>query len=359
MALDLNSILEFAVRKGISDVHLKESRPPAYRVNSDLATQRGAMPLSKSDMTAFLDKVLVEDAQRRILAEEGNVDAAYELPGLARFRVNVFRQYTGLSMAIRVIPLVTKGVKELGLPPILEEIAKEHRGLVLVTGTTGSGKSTTLAAIMELINQTRAGHLLTIEDPVEFVLQEKKCTINQREVGANTCSFASALRAALRQDPDVILIGELRDKETIDIALQAAETGHLVLSTMHTIDAAETINRAVSVFPPHDQKQIRDLFASVLRWVVSQRLLDRRDGKGRIPAVEIFRQTPRLLELVQANAGQREIAEQLDKGHKVYGTQTFDLCLMELYRRKLITQENALQHCSNPSDFKLRVSGID
>ena len=358
MALDLDKILEFAVKKSISDIHLKQGRPPAFRVHGELAVHRGAMPLREDDVTGFLDKVLADDTKRAILAEDGNVDVAYSLEGLARFRVNVYRQYTGISLAIRTIPSDIKSIKDLGLPTVLEQIADEKRGLVLVTGPTGSGKSTTLAALMDHTNELLAGHIITIEDPVEFMIPEKNCTINQREIGAHAKSFASALRAALRQDPDIILIGELRDKETIEIALQAAETGHLVFSTMHTIDAAETLNRAVAVFPPRDQAAIRGLFADVLRWVISQRLLPTLDGKARVPACEVLKNTPRIRELILEQASAREIGETIEKGTKVYGTQTFDQCLMLLHRRKTITAEVALANCSNVADFKLRLSGI-
>jgi twitching motility protein PilT len=359
MALDLNKILEFAAQKKISDVHLKQGRPPAFRVNGNLTSQKGAIPLRQDDMTGFLDILLSDDRKRKSFAETGSVDVAYELPEQARYRISIYRQYTGISLAIRTIPMHIKTIRDLSLPAVLEQIAEERRGLVLVTGTTGSGKSTTLAAVIDHINSTRSGHIITIEDPVEFVIPEKKCVVNQREVGASTSSFASALRAALRQDPDIILIGELRDKETIEIALQAAETGHLVLSTMHTIDAAETINRAVAVFPPHDQEAIRMLFADVLRWVISQRLMEKIDGQGRVPAVEVLKSTPRIRELIIGKAGAREIQEAIEKGSKVYGTQTFDQCLMGLCRARLIKVEDALAHCSNPSDFKLKLSGIN
>jgi len=358
MALDLDKILEFAVKKGISDVHLKQGRPPGFRVSGNLAMQRGAMPLREEDMISALDLILTEDARRKTLADEGSVDAAYELAGVARFRVNIFRQYTGVSLCIRVIPSDIKGIRALGLPVVLEEISDERRGLAVVTGTTGSGKSTTLAAIIEHINENRAGHIITIEDPIEFLFTEKKCMINQREVGSSTNSFAGALRGALRQDPDIILLGELRDRETIEIALQAAETGHLVLSTMHTIDAAETLSRAVSVFPPHDQEQIRRLFADVLRWVVSQRLLEKVGGQGRVAAVEVLKNTPRIRELILEHAGARAITEGIEKGTKVYSTQSFDQCLMKLYKSKAITMDTALANCSNPSDFKLKLSGV-
>ncbi len=227
-----------------------------------------------------------------------------------------------------------------------------------MTGTTGSGKSTTLASMLEYINQTKSCHILTIEDPIEFVLSSKKCVISQREIGESTDSFPTALRAALRQDPDIILIGEMRDVETIETALHAAETGHLVMSTMHTLDTSETVNRMVSVFPPHYQKEIRNLVSTVLRWVVSQRLLERADGKGRVPACEIMCVTPRIKDLIKENAGSREMLEDVAKNASVYGTQTFDQALMRMLHGKLITIEQALGACSNPADFKLRVSGI-
>jgi twitching motility protein PilT len=359
MALDLDKILEFAVKKGISDIHLKQGRSPGFRVNGKLAVQRGAMPLRQDDVNAVLDLLFDDDEKRMKLGEEGSVDCSYELPDVARFRVNVYRQFTGISIAFRVIPIEIKNISDLSLPPVLNNIVDEKRGLVLVTGTTGSGKSTTLAAIMNAINASVAGHIITVEDPVEFVLPEQKCIINQREIGTCAVSFASALRGALRQDPDVIMLGELRDRETIEIALQAAETGHLVLSTMHTIDAAETLNRAVAVFPPHDQEQIRHLFADVLCWIVSQRLLERADGKGRVPAVEVLKNTDRMREIIIEQAGAREISELIEKGSKVYGTQSFDQCLMRLYKKRQIVLDVALANCSNPSDFKLKVSGVN
>jgi twitching motility protein PilT len=358
MGLELDKILEFAVQKAISDVHLKQGRPPAYRVNGQLAQQRGAMSVTQDDVSGFLDKLLCDDSKRKTFSQDGNVDVSYEIPGLARFRVNVYRQYTGVSVAVRVIPMTTKTIRQLNLPAVLEKAADENRGLVVVTGTTGSGKSTTLTAMINHINEQRAAHIITIEDPVEAVLADKKCTINQREIGSCASSFATALRAALRQDPDVILIGELRDRETIEIALQAAETGHLVFSTMHTIDAAETLNRAVAVFPPHDQDAIRHLFANVVQWIISQRLLERKDGKGRVPACEVLKGTPRIRELIVQRAGQKALVETIASGYKVYGTQTFDQCLMGLFVKGIITIEVALANCSNPSDFKLRVSGI-
>ena len=358
MAIELDTLLEFAVKKAISDVHLQEGRPPAFRVNSNLVSQKGAAALSKDDMTAFLDKLIVDDRKRKIFAETGSVDVGYGLRKIARFRFNIFRQYQGISLVARVIPTRIPNFRDLNLPPVMEKIAKEHRGLILVTGATGSGKSTTLASMIDNINQTRQSHILTIEDPVEFQFEGRMSIINQREIGASADNFPSALRAALRQDPDTILIGELRDTETIETALQAAETGTLVMSTMHTIDTVETIDRAVGLFPPHAQDQIRHLVAEVISWVISMRLLLRKDGKGRVPACEILYATPRIRELIHEKAGRHAILEVIAKGHKIYGMQTFDQSLLKLYTSDIISIETALENCSNPADFKLRISGI-
>ncbi|MFH1530038.1 MAG: PilT/PilU family type 4a pilus ATPase [Pseudomonadota bacterium] len=358
MAIDLDVILEFTLKKAISDVHLQQGRAPAFRVNSSLVSQKGAIPLSREDMTAFLDKLITDDRKRKIFSETGSVDVGYSLRNVARFRFNIFRQYQGISLVGRVIPKRIPNFRELSLPPAVEKIAQERRGLVLVTGTTGSGKSTTLASMLDYVNQTRPSHILTIEDPVEFQFEGRMSMINQREIGDSADNFPSALRAALRQDPDIILIGELRDTETIETALQAAETGHLVLSTMHTIDTVETIDRAVAVFPPHAQDQIRHLVAEVISWVVSMRLLPRKDGSGRVPACEILSATPRIRELIHEKAGRQAILEVVAKGHKIYGMQTFDQSLLKLYASETISMETALENCSNPADFKLRISGI-
>ncbi|MBM4372078.1 MAG: PilT/PilU family type 4a pilus ATPase, partial [Deltaproteobacteria bacterium] len=326
--------------------------------NSNLASQKGAVHLSAEDMAAFLDRLITDDRKRRIFAETGAVDVGYSLRSLARFRFSIFRQYLGLSLVGRVIPRKIPGFRELSLPPVMERIAKERRGLILVTGTTGSGKSTTLAAMLDFINQTRPSHILTIEDPVEFQFEGRMCMINQREIGDSADTFPSALRAALRQDPDIILIGELRDTETIETALQAAETGHLVMSTMHTTDTVETIDRAVAVFPPHSQEQIRHLVGEVISWVISMRLLPRKDGTGRVPACEVLHATPRIRELIHAKAGRQAILETVAKGHKVYGMQTFDQALLRLVTTDAISIDTALENCSNPADFKLRLDGI-
>jgi twitching motility protein PilT len=280
------------------------------------------------------------------------------VPGLGRFRVNIFQQRGTIGIVLRVIPFGIQNFEQLTLPAVLEKIAAETRGLVLVTGTTGSGKSTTLAAMVDFINSKRTRHIITIEDPIEFLIRDKRSIVNQREVGADTLSFAAALKSALREDPDVILVGEMRDFETIETAITAAETGHLVMSTLHTMDATETINRIVSIFPPYQQKQVRLQLASILRAVISQRLIPRADGKGRVPALEILRNTTRIRELIIDKERTREIPDAISRGYTTYGMQTFDQSIMALYKKKLITLEEALEQCSNPDDFKLRASGV-
>jgi len=273
--------------------------------------------------------------------------------------VNIFQQRGMVGIVLRLIPLKIQTVRELNLPPVLEALAMEQRGLILVTGTTGSGKSSTLAAMIDHINSNTTGHILTIEDPIEFLHRDKKCLVNQREIGVDAPSFSEALRSALRQDPDVILVGEMRDFETISTALLAAETGHLVMSTLHTLDATETINRVVAVFPPYQQKQVRLQLASVLRGILSQRLIPRADGKGRVPAVEVCIATATVRETIVDADKTRKLPDVLAAGLSQYGMQTFDQSLMTLYTRGLITYEEALRWCSNPDDFALRVRGIE
>jgi twitching motility protein PilT len=301
---------------------------------------------------------IMNERQRARFDDIREVDLAYGVPGLGRFRVNVFTQRGTISMVFRVIPVDITGIDQLNLPPVIKKIAMEERGLVLVTGATGSGKSTTLAAILDFINVNRTSHIVTIEDPVEFLHRDKKCIINQREVGSDTDSYAIALKSALRQDPDIILVGEMRDQETIDTALHAAETGHLVLSTLHTIDATETINRIVAVFPPYQQRQIRLQLSAVIKAIISQRLVPCSDGKGRVPAIEIMRSTARTRELIDDKEKTKQIREAIQQGFVAYEMQTFDQSLMGLLKRKLITFEEAMRQASNPDDFKLKMSGI-
>jgi twitching motility protein PilT len=296
--------------------------------------------------------------QKERFKEFNELDLAYGVPGLGRFRVNVFQQRGTIGIVFRVIPFKINTIEQLLLPKVLEKIALEERGLILVTGTTGSGKSTSLAAMVDHINTHRTCHVMTIEDPIEFLIRDKRSIINQREVGVDTMSFPQALKSALRQDPDVILVGEMRDLETVETALMAAETGHLVMSTLHTLDAAETINRIIAVFPPYQQKQIRMQLGSVLRAIISQRLLPRADGRGRVAALEILISTARMRELVEDKDRTKEVPDAIAQGHITYGMQTFDQSLMALLKQNLITYDEALRACTNPDDFALRVSGI-
>jgi twitching motility protein PilT len=286
------------------------------------------------------------------------VDLAYSVAGLGRFRCSVFQQRNTVGLVLRVIPVGIRTVEELGLPPVISKIADEERGLVLVTGTTGSGKSTTLAGMVDRINRTRCVHVLTVEDPIEFLHKDHKSIINQREVSTDTRSFAHAMRAALRQDPDVILVGEMRDFETVETALLAAETGHLVFSTLHTLDATETINRIIAVFPPHQQKQIRLQLASVLRAVISQRLVPRADGQGRCPAVEVLVTTPFIRDCIVDKEKTHLIQTAIAAGTSQYGMQTFDQSLLGLLRKNLVSYDEALRWATNVDEFKLKVQGI-
>jgi twitching motility protein PilT len=272
--------------------------------------------------------------------------------------VNSFQQRGTVGIVFRVIPFGVKSIEHLHLPKVIQSIAMEQRGLILVTGTTGSGKSTTLAAMIEYINANRTCHIMTIEDPIEFLIRDRRSIVNQREIGVDTQSFSTALRSALRQDPDVILVGEMRDFETIETAITAAETGHLVMSTLHTLDATETINRIISVFPPYQQKQIRLQLASILKAVISQRLVPRADGKGRVPALEVLVSTARIRECIADKDRTKEIHDAIAKGYTTYGMQTFDQSLMSLVKQKLVTYDEALKHVSNPDDFALRFRGI-
>ena len=282
----------------------------------------------------------------------------FEVYGLGRFRVNVFQQRGKIRIALRIVPYQIKTLPELHLPAVIKDVSLEQRGLLLVTGTTGSGKSTTLASMIDIINNHRNCHIITVEDPIEFTHEAKKSIIDQREIGSDTSTFSSALRVALRQDPDVILVGEMRDFETIETALTAAETGHLVMSTLHTLNATETITRIISVFPPYHQKQVRLQLAAVLKGVISQRLVPRADGVGRVPAVEVLISTARVRECIAEKDKTNEINDAIAKGQTAYGMQSFDQSLMFLLKESLISYEEALKHCTNPDDFSLRVKGI-
>ena len=357
MALDLNEILKIALKGGASDIHLKSGLPPMFRVDGAL------VPLKKGERLApdELERVaqgIMNPVQKARFEESREVDLAYGVAGLGRFRVNVFQQRGSMGIVFRVIPFAVKSIEALHLPKVIESIAMEQRGLVLVTGTTGSGKSTTLASMIDYINSNRTCHVMTIEDPIEFLIRDRRSIVNQREIGVDTMGFSAALRAALRQDPDVILVGEMRDFETIETAITAAETGHLVMSTLHTLDATETINRIISVFPPYQQKQVRLQLASILKAVISQRLVPRADGKGRVPALEVLISTARVRECIADKDRTKELHDAISKGFTTYGMQNFDQSLMSLVKNKLVTYDEALKHVSNADDFALRFRGI-
>jgi twitching motility protein PilT len=355
--LDLNEILKIALKGGASDIHLKSGLPPMFRVDGALVPLKNGERLMPEEIQKMAIAIM-NPLQKQRFEETREVDLAYGIAGLGRFRVNVFQQRGSVGIVFRVIPFGVKSIEHLHLPKIIETIGMEQRGLILVTGTTGSGKSTTLAAMIEFINANRTCHIMTIEDPIEFLIRDRRSIVNQREIGVDTQSFSMALRAALRQDPDVILVGEMRDFETIETAITAAETGHLVMSTLHTLDATETINRIISVFPPYQQKQIRLQLSSILKAVISQRLVPRADGKGRVPALEVLISTARVRECIADKDRTKEIHDAITKGFTTYGMQTFDQSLMQLVKKNLVTYEEALKHVSNPDDFALRFRGI-
>ena len=355
--MDLNEILSIGLKSGASDIHLKVGLPPIYRIDGTLRPLPKA-PRISPEQTEQITEGIMNDLQRERFEKSCEVDLAYGVPGLGRFRVNAFTQRGSVSLVFRAIPFDIKGLEGLLLPPVIKKMAMANRGLILVTGATGSGKSTTLAAIVDYINANRKAHIVTIEDPIEFLHRDKKSIINQREVGSDTEGFQQALKSALRQDPDVILVGEMRDHETIETALTAAETGHLVLSTLHTIDATETVNRIISVFPPHQQRQMRIQLAAVLRGVISMRLVPKLDGKGRVPAVEVMVASARVRQMIDDKELTKQLPDAIQQGYESYGMQTFDQSLMSLLKQKLISFEEALRQCSNPDDFKLKVSGV-
>jgi twitching motility protein PilT len=356
-SVTIDTFLRTACEDNASDLHLKVGNHPYIRVDGELRPLIQYPRISPEDMLDFAFSIMT-DRQKQRFRENTELDMPYGIPGLARFRVNIFQQRGNVGMVFRVIPTNIRTFEELSLPRTLVKICQETHGLVILAGTTSCGKSTTLASMVDHINSTRTGHIITIEDPIEFLHRDKKGFVNQREVDVDTPTFASALRAALRQDPDVILVGEMRDLETIQIALLAAETGHLVFSTLHTTDATETVQRIITVFQPSEQKQARLLLASTLKAVVCQRLLRKSDGIGRVPAVEVLVTTEYIRDCIANPEKTRLIKEALSAGVSQYGTQTFDQSLYDLHSQGLITLEEALANSSNPYEFKLRVAGV-
>ncbi|SDZ79581.1 twitching motility protein PilT [Desulfuromusa kysingii] len=356
--MNLNDILGMALKSNTSDIHLKAGLPPVYRIDGNLRPLPKA-PRLTAEGVRNMCVAIMNERQLATFEEANEVDLAYGVPGLGRFRANVFMQRNSVSAVFRAIPFKIPTLDDLLMPHILKKIAEEQRGLVLVTGATGSGKSTTLAAMIDYINSHRTAHIVTVEDPIEYLHRDRKCIINQREVGFDTAGFAPALKSSLRQDPDVILVGEMRDIETTETALAAAETGHLVLSTLHTVDAPETISRIVSMFPPHQHRHIRLQLSNVLKGVISQRLIPRIEGTGRVAAVEVMVSTGRIRELIDDQEKTLLLRDTIAKGYTTYGMQTFDQALMDLVKRKIISYDEALRQSSNPDDFKLKFSGID
>ena len=355
--MHINDLLKIAAERRASDLHIKVGSHPVIRVDGELVPLVELKRLMQEDTIAMAFSIM-SSRQKEKFKNNYEIDIAYSVPGLGRFRCNIFQQRGTVGMVLRVIPVKILTIRELMLPVVLERIAEERRGLILCTGTTGSGKSTTLAAMIDYINTHRTEHIMTVEDPIEFLHRDKKSIVNQREIEVDTKSFSQALRSALRQDPDVILVGEMRDYETIETALTAAETGHLVLSTLHTMDATETINRIISVFPPHQQKQIRLQLAAVLKAVVSLRLLPRADGLGRVPAAEVMISTAYIRDCIENKEKTKLIKDAISQGTSQYAMQTFDQSLYLLYKNGLITLDEALRRASNPDEFRLKLSGI-
>ncbi len=353
----IDDLLRMAMSFGASDLHLRAGSFPVIRVNGELRPISGANRMTQ-DETLEMAFSMMSNRQKQHFKEAYEVDIGYGVSGLGRFRVNIFQQRSSIGIVARVISDTIKSFSELGLPPILNKIAEEQRGLILVTGTTGSGKSTTLSAMIDYINQTRNSHIVTIEDPIEFLHKDKKSFITQREVDVDTRNFAEALRGSLRQDPDVILVGEMRDLETIETALIAAETGHLVFSTLHTLDASETLTRILSAFPPFQQKGIRIQIAGLLKAVVSQRLMKSARGNSRIPAVEVLISTPLIRDYILHEDKTAQVRDAISAGTSQYGMQTFDQSLFYLYQSELISLEEALRGATNPDEFRLRLAGI-
>ncbi len=355
--MNIDELLKIAIENDASDLHIKAGNYPIIRIHGKLKPLTQFPRLSPNNTFELANQVLNEH-QKESLKQDLDLDLAYSLPGFGRFRGSVYHQRGSLALVMRIIPLEIKTIRDLLLPEVLEKIALEPRGLVMVTGTTGSGKTTTLASMIDHINTYRKENIITIEDPIEYLHRDKKSTISQREVGMDVIDFARGLRSSLREDPDVILVGEMRDRETIETALLAAETGHLVMSTLHTLDAPETINRIVAVFAPHHQRQIRLQLASIIKACISMRLIPRKDGQGRVPAVEVMINTPYISECINDRERTLLIRDAIASGVSQYGMQTFDQSIYQLYKDGYISYEQGLRYSSSPDNFKLRVMGI-
>ena len=353
---NFKAVLQQLVQRGASDLHLKVGRPPTLRLHGELVPLEHP-PLRPEDLKSLAEQ-LMTPRQVKEFTDNKECDFAIGVPGIGRFRCNVYQQRGSLCYAMRAIPYQARSLEELNLPPVLQDVALRPRGLVLVTGITGSGKSTALAAMIQHLNEHRHANVITIEDPIEFLHRDINCNINQREVGTDTATFAQALRRVLRQDPDVILIGEIRDLETLDTALKAADTGHLVFSTLHTTDATQTINRVLSFYPPHQQAEVRFSLASALQAVISLRLVPRADKAGRVPACEVLINTPTVRDQIRDMDKTLNIPDLIREGTVQYGMQSFDQALMAYYSQGIISYESAVFYATSPSEFALRVQGV-
>jgi twitching motility protein PilT len=355
-AFDYRAVLQQMVQKNASDLHLKVGRPPTLRIDGEMASLE-MPPLKPEDLKALADAIMAPKNLQEF-SELKESDFAFGVPGIGRFRVNAYQQRGTVAFAFRTVPFQAKTIGELNLPQVCEKISMSPRGLVLVTGITGSGKSTALASMIHYINQNRHANIITIEDPIEFLHRDIKSHINQREVGTDTGSFDQALRRVLRQDPDVLLVGEIRDLETLDTALKAADTGHLVFSTLHTTDATQTINRVLSFYPPHQQAEVRFMLSSALQAIISLRLVPRADKPGRVPATEVLINTAAVRDNIRDMTKSLNIPELIREGTIQYGMQSFDQSLMNWYNQGVISYENALFYATSPSEFALRVQGV-
>jgi twitching motility protein PilT len=355
--LNFKAVLQEMINRNGSDLHLKVGRPPTFRVNGELEAMQDHPPLKPEDLKALAEQ-LMTPRQIKQFGEDKECDFAIGVPGIGRFRVNLYQQRGSLCYAMRAIPYNARTIDELELPAVLKDIAMKPRGLVLVTGITGSGKSTALAAMIMHVNENRHANVITIEDPIEFLHRDVNCHINQREIGTDTATFAQALRRVLRQDPDVILIGEIRDLETLDTALKAADTGHLVFATLHTTDATQTIQRVLSFYPPHQQEEIRFSLASALQAVISLRLVPRADKPGRVAAAEVLINTAAVKDQIRDSKASLNIPDLIKEGTVQYGMQSFDQSIMQWYTKKVISYDSAVFYASSPSEFALRAQGI-